>query len=336
MRKTKTLLGTLLFIAIGLGGCQASSATEDQVDEVRIGYQLIPNGNPIVKKQRWLEQNLNAEVVWIQFPSGSDVNRAFQADEIDIGLIGSNPTAVGLSAGIDYSVVWIHNLLGSNEGLVVRETLGVTSVGDLEGLTLATPFASTAHYSLMAALEQNGLSAESVSLIDMQPQDIRSAWVRGDLDGAYVWNPTLLELRTTGGDVVVDSSDLAAAGFPTADLGVVSNDFLASHPQIVSEWIVQQDRAIRFIREFPDEAAELVALDFGITEADAKRQLLEVDMLDASQQLSSGYFPSPEGPGILVGMLASTTQFLANEGVISESLSVETISANITADFIGR
>ena len=66
------------------------------------------------------------------------------------------------------------------------------------GKRVATPFASTAHYSLLAALEQNGLSRHDVQLVDLQPQASLAAWERGDIDAVYTWLPTLDELRKNG------------------------------------------------------------------------------------------------------------------------------------------
>src|SRR5690606_40187819 len=57
----------------------------------RIGYQLIPNGDLIVKDQGWLEQALpDTKIIWSRFDSGGDVNTAMLSGAIDIGLAGSS------------------------------------------------------------------------------------------------------------------------------------------------------------------------------------------------------------------------------------------------------
>src|SRR5690606_36506040 len=111
------------------------------------------------------------------------VNTAFIAKEVDFGALGSSPVARGLSAplNIPYSVAFILDVAGDNEALVARNGTGIETVADLRGKRVATPFASTAHYSLLAALDQAGLSAGDVQLIDLQPQAILAAWERGDI-----------------------------------------------------------------------------------------------------------------------------------------------------------
>ena len=121
---------------------------------------------------------------------------------------------------------------------------------------MATPFASTAHFSLLAALDDAGVDATTVDIIDAAPDDIYAAWVRGDIDAAYVWNPNLAKLIADGGNVLITSADLAALGKTTYDLAIVSNEFADEFPAAVELWLTQQDRAIQLINDDPDAAAE--------------------------------------------------------------------------------
>ncbi|MFD6243878.1 ABC transporter substrate-binding protein [Streptomyces roseolus] len=57
-------------------------------------------------------------------------------------------------------MVGIHDLIGDNEALVAKP--GIGSVKDLVGKKVATPFGSTSHYSLLAALTTAGVEPTSV------------------------------------------------------------------------------------------------------------------------------------------------------------------------------
>ena len=124
---------------------------------------------------------------------------------------------------IAYKVPWIHDVIGAAESLVVKNDSGVTDFTGLVGKKVGTPFGSTAHYSLLAALELNGVDPTKVKIVDLQPPDILAAWQRGDIDAAYVWNPTLAELKKDG-TVLITSEELAKQGKLTADLAIVTND----------------------------------------------------------------------------------------------------------------
>ena len=207
---------------LALAGCSVDQPGQ-QADKptIRVGYQSFPSGDLIVKNNRWLEEALpDYNIKWTKFDSGADVNTAFIAKELDFGALGSSPVARGLSAplNIPYKVAFVLDVAGDNEALVARDGININTIAELRGKRIATPFASTAHYSLLAALNQNGLSPSDVQLVDLQPQAILAAWERGDIDAAYTWLPTLDQLRKTGEDLIT-SRQLAKDGRPTLDLG---------------------------------------------------------------------------------------------------------------------
>ena len=204
--KLKTLVVALAATTLALAGCSVDrSGQQTDKPTIRIGYQTFPSGDLIVKNNRWLEDALpDYNIKWTKFDSGADVNTAFIAKELDFGALGSSPVTRGLSAplNIPYKVAFVLDVAGDNEALVARNGGGVDTIPQLKGKRIATPFASTAHYSLLAALSQNGLSANDVQLVDLQPQAILAAWDRGDIDAAYTWLPTLDQLRKTGKDLI--------------------------------------------------------------------------------------------------------------------------------------
>jgi len=308
----------------------SAGGAKDAPAKIRIGYQLIPNGDLLVKNRKWLESALpNTSITWTKFDSGGDVNTAMIAGQIDIGLAGSSPVTKGLTAplNIGYRVPWIFDVIGENESLVVRKGK-VASVADLVGKKVATPFASTAHYSLLAALTGAGVDPGKVDVIDLEPQDILAAWQRGDIDGAYVWTPTLAELRKTG-DVLVTSRQLAEQGKPTADLAVVRSEFADKYPTTVQTWIKEQDRAVKLIREQPDEAAAAIGTELNIPAEQAKAQIAELVLLDAAQQKSAQYLGTPTAPGAFAQNLAGAAEFLESQGKIDSVPPLATFQAGI-------
>ena len=152
---------------------------------------------------------------------------------------------------IPYKVQWIHDVIGAAESLIVKNDAGVTDIAGLAGKKVGTPFGSTSHYSLLAALELNGVDPTSVKIIDLQPPDILAAWQRGDIDGAYVWNPTLADLKKDG-TVLITSAELAKQGKLTADLAAVTNAFAEQYPDAVQTWVDQQNKAVQLYQLRPD------------------------------------------------------------------------------------
>jgi taurine transport system substrate-binding protein len=329
-RPRARMLAALLALApaaLGLAGCAVdNSGQQSDKPTIRIGYQTFPSGDLIVKNSKWLESALpNYNIKWVKFDSGADVNTAFIAKELDFGSLGSSPVARGLSAplNIPYSVAFVLDVAGDNEALVARNGTGLNSIADLKGNRIGTPFASTAHYSLLAALAQNGLSPKDVQLIDLQPQAILAAWERGDIDAAYSWLPTLDQLRTTGKDLIT-SRQLAKDGKPTLDLAAVSNSFAQEHPDVVTTWRQQQARALNTIHNDPDAAAKAIAAEIGLSPSDVAGQLKQGVYLTPEQVVSPEWLGTEGAVGNIAVNLQSASQFLAEQTQIPAAAPLKT------------
>jgi taurine transport system substrate-binding protein len=302
-RSRRTVIALALLLGVGalLAACGSSSkssssdttaagaaASAEAPKKITIAYQLIPNGDLIVKNQGWLEEAFpDTQIEWKLFDSGGAVNQAVTAGSVDIGLAGSSPVSRGLSNELPYQVPWIFDVIGEAEALVVKSD--ISSIQDLAGKKIATPFASTAHYSLLAALDDAGVDSTTVDIIDAEPADIYAAWTRDDIDGAYVWNPNLASIVADGGKVLVTSADLAAKGYTTYDLAVVTNSFAEKYPAAVTTWVEQQTRAVELLNSDPKAAAEAIAEELNITVEEATAQIEDLIFLTASEQVGEEY-----------------------------------------------
>jgi taurine transport system substrate-binding protein len=323
----KSLLAALAVATLALAGCSVDQpGQEADKPTIRLGYQSFPSGDLIVKNNRWLEEALpDYNIKWTKFDSGADVNTAFIAKELDFGALGSSPVARGLSAplNIPYKVAFVLDVAGDNEALVVRNDAGVNTIADLKGKRIGTPFASTAHYSLLAALNQNGLSANDVQLVDLQPQAILAAWDRGDIDAAYSWLPTLDQIRQTGKDLIT-SRELARNGKPTLDLGAVSDEFANAHPEAVDIWRQQEARALKLIHDDPAAAAKAIAAEIGLTPEEVAGQIKQGVYLTPVEVASAEWLGSDGKPGNIAANLQSASQFLAAQLQIPSAASLPT------------
>ncbi|MFG1689090.1 ABC transporter substrate-binding protein [Nonomuraea sp. NPDC049269] len=334
-RPRLTLLLSLVLIA-ALAGCGNGTAAAGggggtKAKSIRIAYQAFPSGDLVVKNKKWLEQALPGYTVqWTKFDSGASINTAFVAKSVDIAAIGSSPVARGLSAplNIPYQVAFVLDVAGDNEALVARNGSGISSVKDLRGKKVATPFASTAHYSLLSALSQAGVAESEVKLIDLEPQDIVASWARGDIDAAYTWLPSLKELKKTG-KTLISSRELATAGKPTLDLGVVSTAFVEAHPDAVDAWRKVEAKALQLIADDPGAAAQSVAAELNLAVDDAKDQLSQGVFLKPADLAAAEWLGTPDKVGGLAQNLVGAAQFLKDQQKIDAVPDLATVQRAI-------
>ncbi|WP_245663244.1 taurine ABC transporter substrate-binding protein [Nocardia inohanensis] len=344
MKATFAALALAGALTVTLTGCVESGRTAQSrdggeqvacpvaVDEsftgtVRLGYQDIPNGALVVKDAGVLETCLpKAKITWSKFASGATVIQAFGSNSVDMGLLGSSAAARAISAPLNIAmkVVWVHDVIGAAESLVVKDP-AVTSVTGLRGKKIAVPFASTSHYSLLAALTAAGIERD-VTLVNMQPDAIAAAWRDSGIDAAFVWEPTLSEL-TKNGHVITSAAETAKAGKPTYDLEGARAEFVAANPRFLEVWTAAQNWAVKLINTSPDAAATRISAQLGVPVADIRKQLGEYGYLDAPAQAGAAYLGKQLGSD-----LRSAAEFLLSQGEIQGLATPETYAGAVYAD----
>lgn len=274
----------------------------------RIAWQAIPNGDLVIKDLELLEACMpEAAISWVKMNSGGDVIQAFGSESVDIAQVGSSPAVKSTSPPLskDVKVLWISDVIGEAESLIAKDP-AARELADLEGRTVAVPFGSTAHYSLLTALDEAGLSGK-VGVINLAPDAILAAWQRDEIDAAWIWEPTLTQLLDSG-HPILSSKDSAAMGAPTFDLVAGTDDFVTQNPEFMAMWTAVQAEGTRLLREEPDSAAVSIAVQLGITPQEAEALLAGYIYPTLEEQAGPEYFG-----GGLAEAFRGTAEFLETQ-----------------------
>jgi taurine transport system substrate-binding protein len=227
MKKCKSI-GIMTAVAVMFFASSVSAK------DVTIGYMGTFNPWKHAINEKLIEKETGYNVKWRRFDSGAKVITAMASGSIDIASAGSSPIAAAVSNGVEIEVVWILENIADAEALVVRNDSGINAPADLKGKRIAVPFVSTTHFHTLFALEQFGLTDKDVKLINMQPNTISAAWQRGDIDGAFIWDPVLGKIKQDG-KVLITSKTLSAWGKPTFDGLVVNKTFGKENPDFMAK-----------------------------------------------------------------------------------------------------
>ncbi len=309
---------------------------ENQSGQVTIGYMIGADDEMLVKAKGWYEKDLaqrGIKLKYVEFDAGRDINNAMVSNSIDIALLGTVPPAVGVAKKIPYYIYWIDNIAGDSEGLVVKKKAKVKSVKDLKGKKIATTIGSTSHFSLLNALKLVGVKPQDVKVLDMLPLDIIAAWQRGDIDAAYTWQPNLSKLLTDG-KILITSKDLAKKGVITGSVGIVHQQFANKYPELVTLYVKSLARAYELYKNNPDEAAQAIAKELGITKEAARQQMDEVIWISKEEQLSSKYLGTSRKKGKLAQVFKDTALFLVEQHSLEKAPTVADFEAVINPKFV--
>lgn len=336
MKQMKLGLSLLLLalLLLPVSGC-AGQSNDEGPETIRIGYLRVPNDESIAKAEALFDDYFAPRGIrcdFIIFDSGVDANKALLANSIDFATMGDTNAVIALATGLEVELIWIHEVLGAAEQLVARRDAGITSVEDLAGRTVATVFASTAHFSLLHALRDAGIE-DDVTLLDMQTADIVAAWQRGDIDAAYTWQPTLDELLREGVSLVT-SLEMAERGVVTANVLLARRGFSQAYPQLTAEFIAALADAGDLYRTDAAAAAEIAARELDITADVAAAQMLGSRWLTREEALSADFMGTSDQPGHFVQVILDTAEFLAGQSSIDQIPSYDEIAAFVNPEYI--
>ena len=339
--RKKLLLITTLLVLLVTAACSNQNNAAEKVNgtqdnnsrnipkKIVLGYQVSPNGELVAKALGLLEKKYpDNKVEWVKFEAGRDVNNAIASGSIDFGLVGTPPAAIGVASKLPYKIYYLHDVIGESEALVVKDDAGIMSLKDLNGKTIATTFSSTSHFSLLGALKNEGIDPEKekIKILDMQPPDIFAAWQRGDIDGAYIWQPMQSKLIADKGKVIIHSGELAEKGVITAEMGIVHQDFAEKYPDIVKGYISVLDEAVKYYHENPEKTAELLSKELGLSPEESLKTMKQIVWLDGSKQKE--YFA-----GSLAETLKDTADFLVEQKSISSAPDKETFKKALLSNY---
>ncbi|MDE2089012.1 MAG: ABC transporter substrate-binding protein, partial [Gammaproteobacteria bacterium] len=298
-------LQTLVFFSAAAAGAR------DLPKSVTIGYFGAVNAQLVAKGLGLDRKEMGVPVKWVKFDSGRDIITALASKSIDIGEIGTLPAATAISNGLPIEGVFISHLSGRGVGLFVSPKLGISGPRDLIGKKVAVPFGTNPHYLLITALRLNGVDPRQVKIIDMSPAEMAAAYMRGDIDGGWVWQPNLGKVVSAGAKIILTSEDMARKGYPTGDMEVVRKDFAKKYPDLVTKFVQGECLAAHVWLTQPHRANVIVSKELSIPPALA-RQLMEANrVLTAKEQLV--YLGSPVKKGRLSGDLKAVADFLFKE-----------------------
>ncbi|MGW2649034.1 aliphatic sulfonate ABC transporter substrate-binding protein [Streptomyces sp. NPDC001393] len=249
--------------ALAGSGSGPGSSTRLSASNVKIAYFAnLTHVTPLVGLHDGLfQKDLGGTKVEPQvFNAGPSEIEALNAGAVDIGWIGPSPAINGYVRSGGRSLRIISGSVSGGAELVVDPSK-IKSVADLKGKKIATPqLGNTQDVALLNFLaskrfkENASSGAGDVSVIRsdnaLTPQEFRS----GQIDGAWVAEPTAAKLVAEGGKVLVDEASLWPGGrFVTTNV-IVSQTFLKAHPDVVEAVLKASMDTNAWINSHPDRA----------------------------------------------------------------------------------
>ena len=192
----------------------------------------------------------------LKFSSFAEMAEALRNGQIEAAFIIA-PLAIELrQQGEDVKIVYIGNRHEST--LVARKGLGVNSIHDLVGKTVAVPMRYSGHnLSILQMIESNGLEGR-IKVVEMNPPDMASALTTGSLDAYYVGEPFAATTLKSGDAELVHYVEDVWDGF-ICNLVLVRQDLIDEDPAAVKALVTGAARSGLWAQKNTNAAAEIAS-----------------------------------------------------------------------------
>jgi len=302
----------------------------DLPKKVTIGTAVGVSPEAIAIAEGWLPEALGTEVDIVHFDSGRDVIVGMASGSIDLGHVGTPPASLAIANGVPCRIVYVQSVLGETESLIVRGNLGIKNAQGLVGRRIAVTFSSTSHYGLVSYLRINNVKPSDIDIIDMRAGEIVAAFIRGNIDGAFTWDPYVTQMRNNGGVMLTSAREMADLGYAIMYIEMVRNEFAERYPHLVSAYIRTMDKAIALYRSDPKAAAAALARFTGMTAEECLAQVEKDIWLTAEEQRGMRW----AGSSALGNLVYNTAMFFYEQGDILEKPSIEVFQNGVTGQYL--
>lgn len=197
------------------------------------------------------------DVKLIPFTNGPTQIQAMAAGSLDIGYIGGG--AVWMPAS-GQAVIIAPNEKTYGDFVLARPESGIKSVKDLRGRKVGVPDGGSGEMILALALESAGMGFKDIQRIPLDPPNVVSAFVAGQIEAAAIFEPIVSQIRQRipGTVVVANNKDFPNTQFIGA--WVASNQAMASKAEAVTRflevWQQVNDYRIKNTREVVQWASQ--------------------------------------------------------------------------------
>ena len=265
--KKITQLFLLALLTIVLIACGDEDSKESVGEATAKGEKVVVNianlgFSPlnVAKDAGFLEEELakhNATFEYSVHQAGPPINEGIASKRVDFAALGEGAVLGGANNKLDTKLLSLaaDGKKGINTIIATKKS-GVKSVKDLKGKKIAVGFGTSNHVFLLKVLDQAGLSADDVTLVNLSIADGHPAFQTNQVD-AWATVDLYANVEAANGAVALINAEQANLFSPT--FYVARGEFAEKNSEIVKAILTAIDRAIELKQTDEEKYFEIAA-----------------------------------------------------------------------------
>ncbi len=288
----------------------ATATPVEQKPPLKIGWSLWPGYYPIILAQSqgyFAKHGLNVDARL--YKNFTDVPADFAAGKLDGALMtvfDALPVNTRSNGNIS-PIVMISDYTTTGDAIVA--TSAISSVADLKGKTIAVAFDSYAEVLIRAMLEQAGLSANDVNLVDVPAEQVPQE-LGHTIDAGHTYDPFTAQAVAQGHHVIFNGAQTPGLLY---DVLIASQETLKDRPQDMRAFIDAFFEAQEWWRQHQIEGSKIIAEATGQKPEDIKLDGLR--LYDREDNLNA--FGDAAAAKSLYSSLDGNMKYLLSSGTVN-------------------
>lgn len=175
----------------------------------------------------------------------------------DLAVAAEVPLVISVMNGGALGIVATTLRVSNVHAVIARRDRGIAAPHDLPGKRIGATFGTSNEYFLWAYLIRHKLAPDSVTLVDLPPDQLAPALAKGTIDAVTSWYPHVRNAQDALGDNAL--SFTADNVYMQSVVVIGRSEFLKGHATAMVKLVRAMLTAEQFMRSNPEETLKLVA-----------------------------------------------------------------------------
>ncbi len=270
-----------------------------------------------IKKDWFKEEGVDVEFLWLDYVASMD---AYAAGKVDAVCMTNGDALVTGATGKPSVGIIINDYSNGNDMIVAKK--GITSVKELKGKKVGVEEGFVCHLLLLKALEENGMSADDVEIVNTPTDKTAEVLKSGAVDAIGAWQPNSGNaLKAVDGSKAVFTS--ANAPGIIYDLLSVDAESLAKNKEEWAKVVKVWYRVVDYLKDEDniDDALKILSARVDVTAEEYEPFFKGTHILTLDEALKK--WEKTEGLGSVYGSTKVVDGFNVKFEVYEKPLEIE-------------
>jgi NitT/TauT family transport system substrate-binding protein len=243
------------------------------------------------------------------FSAVYDTQRALVEKRTDAACVALLDAVRMTAQGKSIKVVMVVDYSSGADAIVARD--GIAGVRGLKGRRVAAEVGTLTHFVLLKALGRAGLQESDVTVVNLAIEEGATAFQKGSVDAAVLWEPFVSKSITAGGHRIFTSKEIPGE---ILDVVVVPGDLPQERVKDVVQVLRGWEEALRLWKTRPAEVEDVMARSLNVTVPELKTEITGIELVDLEHNRRL-FDPAEKGPS-LWSAYKETADFMTSHKIL--------------------